>query len=183
MALDGEALNDMHGLAARIGHDAWIERRVFEVLGRWAADSESDEVTLHFDAASRRHGWHAQLCFDRLPELASLDAESLVAAPGPATVELVDALAAVQGDGPRLNAFYGVVLPEVLLRHRRLRDSAPAVSAASVRRWYGFIVGDDTEELLDGLTLLSDRPTEQNVNAAELAPLRELLVATDRLTA
>lgn len=181
MSSTAEALNDMHGLAERVGHDAWIERRLFEVLGAWTADSGSDEVTLHFDAASRRHGWHAQLCFERLPYLASVDAEALVVAPGPATEVLMDALGAVVGDVDRLQALYSVVLPEVVVRHRRLRDSAPTVSAASVRRWYGFIVEDDTEELLDGFALISDRAAD--AAKVSVAGLRDLLAASVQLSA
>lgn len=171
----------MQDLGDRVGHDAWIERRLFEVLGAWTADSVSDAVTLHFDAASRRHGWHAQLCFDRLPELASLDAESLVVAPGENTGRLFESLAGIDGDDARLRAMYNVVLPEVVIRHRRLRDAAPPVSAASVRRWYGFIVADDTEELLDGLTLLSDHSEEASGAEQQVRDLRSLLADSDHL--
>jgi hypothetical protein len=69
----------LHQSAAVIGGHCWIERRLFERLGSWAAPSASDAAKLLLDAHSQHAAWRAGQWWDRLPVLAQLDREELVA--------------------------------------------------------------------------------------------------------
>lgn len=173
---------ELFALATRLGHDAWIEERVFEICGTAALATGDDELAVWFDAVSRHHGWHSQLCRERLPELAELDPESVVVPPGEASVAFFDALAETVPEvpesivGPRddalatLDGLVSVLLPVLVARHRRLLRGAPVVSAASVHRWYGFMIVDLTDELLTGGDLRLDRLVLRAAGSAGSAP-------------
>ena len=59
--------------ARRLGHYRWASIRLFEVLGSWVASVPEPDVKVFLAAASRRHGWHADLLRERLPEVRELN--------------------------------------------------------------------------------------------------------------
>lgn len=141
--------------AESIGHDVWIERQVFELLGTSSATRGAPAVTVHLAGYSRRHGWHAQNLFDRLPELSVLDPEQLVVAPGPRCVELFGAMRDLVGDPTAaLAAHNRVVLPSLVARYRHRARSASSVADATTPRWLRILVDDDLEEWADGEDVL-----------------------------
>lgn len=176
----------LHDRARRVGEWVWIERRVFETFGRWAGTTGSPAVDVHFGEMSRRHGWHAELFFDRLPELSSVDADALVRSPGPATEAFVVAAAAPPGPavlGP-LVAAYRVLLPVLLTEYRDAAESLSPVAEPSLRRWLDIVVRDDVEELCHGLELLDHLVGDaDDVRAAAdcQVDLELLALATGRL--
>jgi hypothetical protein len=148
---------DLHERAARLGHCTWVERRCFEILGAWSSDTTAARAAVHFGTMSRRHGWHAELLRDRLPELASVDAESLVRAPGDGTERLMDGLAACGPDGDglaRCVGTYQVVLPVLVGAYRELESRLSPVAEPSLARWLRIVIDDDLQEWADGELLL-----------------------------
>ena len=148
---------DLHERAARLGHCTWVERRCFEILGAWSTDTTPATVAVHFGTMSRRHGWHAELLRDRLPELASVDAESLVRAPGSGTERLLDGLAGCGADGDglaRCVGTYQVVLPLLVGAYRELQSQLSSVAEPSLVRWLRIVIDDDLQEWADGELLL-----------------------------
>ncbi|MGO8871193.1 MAG: hypothetical protein ACLQPH_07275, partial [Acidimicrobiales bacterium] len=117
--------------AALIGEYRWIETTLFRLLGEWAADMPLAAVTVHLDAQSMRHAWHAELWAERLPVRSGFEPDT-VTAPSNSSAALFAALAGEvlatdvpgsswppadeEGYGrpgalPRLAALYRVVLP------------------------------------------------------------------------
>lgn len=80
--------------AVRHGAFSWIELRLFELTGAWAAAPtipEQARATLF--SASAQHAWHAQLWFERLPVLAQVDRHRLVRPVGTAAPQCITDLA------------------------------------------------------------------------------------------
>jgi hypothetical protein len=164
----------MHERARQVGAWVWAERRTFEVFGAWSATTPDPAAAVLFGEMSRRHGWHAELFFDRLPELASLDPTSLVAPAGPGSAALLDALA--QGDPPdapvtlrRLVAAYRVLLPMLVVQYRAARATVSEVAEPSLGRWLDIVLRDDLDEWCRGQDLLATVLTDRSslASAAE----------------
>lgn len=90
----------------RIGGHAWIETRLFEVLGRWSQLVPEPRARALLARQSRHHAWHAELWHDLLPALPHLSGADLVA-PNDTTEAAAAALAALDeleppGEGERL---------------------------------------------------------------------------------
>lgn len=174
----------VHERARRIGEWVWLERRTFELMGRWAGTSDPAAAVL-FGEMSRRHGWHAEVFFDRLPELASVDAESLVRPPGPATEELVETVGAASATLERLVGAYRVLVPMLVAEYRSTVPMLSPVAEGSLARWLGIVVRDDLEEWCRGDALVRDLLIDEGaVRAAGQHQMAlELRVpATSRLT-
>ena len=131
----------------------WVERKVFEVFGRWAGTCGDDALDSMFAEMSRRHGWHAEVLMDRLPELAVVRVEGLVAPGGPATERWFDLL---EGDPTTTGALaravgaYRVLLPMLITSYRCASRSMSVVAEPSLIRWTGIILADDTGEWAAG---------------------------------
>lgn len=152
---DGHSPRRWHPLldrAARIGHLVWFERQLFERFGAWAGTTGLDSVDVAYGELSRRHGWHAQVLFERLPELSVVDPDSLVVAPGPATAALVEHLGTLD-QAPAARRWWvshRVVAPLTVTTLRSERLSVDPLAEPSLGRWLGILIADDVEELLDG---------------------------------
>lgn len=174
----------LHDRARRVGEWVWLERRTFEVMGRWAGSSDPAAGVL-FGEMSRRHGWHSEVLFDRLPELASVDADALVRAPGPATEALFGALEASASTLERLVGAYRVLVPTLLVEYRSTASTLSPVAEASLARWLDIVVRDDVEEWCRGdATLRAAVVDEAAVRAAgaHQVDLEVLEVASAGLT-
>jgi hypothetical protein len=130
----------------------WVERRLFERYGAWAGATGVDVVDLAYGELSRRHGWHAQVLFERLPELSVLDPESAVVPPGPASEALFDHLGSLDAAPAeqRWWATHRVVLPLLVTTLRGERSSLDPTAEPSLDRWLRILVDDDVDELLRG---------------------------------
>ena len=133
--------------AARTGADAWVERQLFERLGRWSAVATDPEVAVFLAEQSRRHGWHAEVLVDRLPELSVVDRHTLVAPAGPATEALLVHLGTLDdaADDVRVAVAHRVVLALVIDGHRRRRREVGEVGDAATLRWTEFLLSDDLD--------------------------------------
>lgn len=170
-----------------VGHHVWLEMRLFEVVGGWAPSTAEPEVKAHLATHSRRHAWHAELWQGHLPRVVGIDAEALVAPPGPEAEDAVAALAA-SGTGStveRLVGLYRVVLPRVVTATARRLELATPVADAALARSLRFVLADDLDEWREGEALLQAAlATGDDVDraAAHQAALEKRVVAAGGLT-
>jgi hypothetical protein len=128
----GPVVRTVEELAEVVGHCCWLERRIFELAGRWSGATGDPEARVFLSEVAPRHAaWSAQWS-DRLPVRAGIDAAALVVAPPGPAGEGLDALAAEPGLTARLSGLVGVVLPGLLAAYEDFRDSASPVSERPV---------------------------------------------------
>jgi hypothetical protein len=101
--------------ARQLARDVYVERRLFEILGAWSADTTDAEAARLFAVLSRHHGEQAEWFATLQPVLHDVDAARL--APSDAAVEYLDAVAQLTGVDERLASLVDVVLPELLTGH------------------------------------------------------------------
>jgi hypothetical protein len=133
----------------RIGHHAWVEARLFEVVGRWAGTVAEPRSRALFSRQSAHHAWHVELWHGLLPALPHVSDTQLVA-PGGTDAETVAALAAFDEPadaGPdsserghrddavaRLVALYRDALPElVAVYDDHLAHTSPVADGPTMR--------------------------------------------------
>ncbi len=141
--------------AVRHGAYAWVERRLFELTGSWAAaPGLADRARPLLFEASAQHAWHAGLWEDRLPVLAGVDRAGLVRPAGHAAAPLLDGLApgAWEADaetaGRRfLVGLSRVVLPLLLTSYRGFARRLVPVADGPAARALTLVVRDEEEEL------------------------------------
>ncbi len=149
--------------ARLIGHHLWVERAVFEWLGRWSQIEADPEVTTFLGEMSARHGWHAELLFARLPELREVEAEALVVPGSEASTKVLQAVCVEPDPALLVEALVGyqrVLLPVMLGSYRQLVQRANPAADAALVRWLGFVVGDDVDEWLRGDALVRSLLTD-----------------------
>lgn len=169
----------LHVNASLVGGYRWIEQRLFELLGGWAAQATRPELRGHLDAQSGRHAWHASLWADRLPVRDGISADELTVAPV-AAARVLDVLARAgtdldgsdgsdaQADSVRSDAMlqlaglYRVVLPRLVIGYSdHLRATTP-VSDGPVIRALRLVLADEIEDwhagerLVQGILSRSD---------------------------
>jgi len=126
----------------RIGHHAWVEARLFEIVGRWAGTVAEPRSQALFARQSAHHGWHVELWHCLLPALPHLAATQLVASEG-ADAERVATLAALDepdGSGSaagvttRLITLYRQTLPSLLATYDdHLAHTSPVADGSTIR--------------------------------------------------
>lgn len=94
----------LHELATRAGHAAWLEGRLFEVVGGWVVSTPEADAVAHLATQSRRHAWHAELWADRIPEATIVDAAAVTRPASPAVASAIERAAALDGTPARLGA-------------------------------------------------------------------------------
>jgi hypothetical protein len=158
---------DLAESARRFGNYAWIERCLFETLGRWIATVPQLAVKLHLGAHCAHHAWHAALWQQRLPVLPDHAPDRMIAPPNDELVAFVDALSAPEGGErtiEKLVGVYRVLLPHMVaayslhLAHTSRHTDAPTVRALTL------VLRDEDEDLQGGEALIRDL-----IESAELA--------------
>jgi hypothetical protein len=145
----------------RIGRHAWVEARLFELVGRWAGTVAEPRSRALFGRQSAHHAWHVELWHGLLPALPHLAATQLVAPDG-ADAEMVATLAALDeaddGETPagalaRLVALHREALPRVLATYDdHLAHTTPVTDGPTVRV-LRLVRTDLAEDLTAGLEL------------------------------
>lgn len=165
--------------AQQVGRWIWIERTIFELFGGWAGSCGDDVLDGWFGEMSRRHGWHAEVLFDRLPELSILEVDELVQSPGPGT----DALFALldppgQGSvGPgRVSGAYEVLLPALIRQYRQAQETMSPIAEPSLIRWTEVLLRDDLDEQATGDDLVRSALSGAEEEEASLNGHRSQLV-------
>jgi hypothetical protein len=119
----------------RLGGHAWVEMRLFEMLGRWSGDVDEPRARVLLAATSRHHARHAEMWIGLLPGLPHLPPADLVA-PGEGAAAMVAALDELD-DAPttdRLTALVAVALPQVIDRLAAHLDRTVAIADAPAQR-------------------------------------------------
>ncbi|MFN2607737.1 MAG: hypothetical protein ABR511_07550 [Acidimicrobiales bacterium] len=143
--------------AARVaGHARWLEGRLFEVVGGWVQAEPHPRAKAFWAVRSRRHADHAAGWHDRQPRVAHLDPDTLAVAASPEVAALFDALAALDGTAPRLQAVGGVLLPALVAAYRaRIAVAHPLADGATVR-WATRVAADEEEAAVVAVGLAPD---------------------------
>jgi len=169
-----------------IGAYQWVERRLFEVLGRWVGSEPLAEAGLVFDVYSQQHAWHAELWGQHLPVREGVDPATLAVAPGAEVDRLFGRLSGGPGDGGpasggtllRLVGLARVVLPRAIAGYRlHLRRASPVADAPVVRS-LRLVIRDEVEawQATEALVqTLVARPHDVAVVTAHQQALEELV--------
>lgn len=160
-------------------HRAWVEQRLFEVLGGWVATTDEPPARIALAVACRRHEWHARLWRDLVPVIGGRTVDERGAAPPPAWVALLDAVAAAPSTVERLTGFVRVVLAHLITTDDARLAIASPVADAPLRRVLGLVLADDVDEWRTGEALVrrlaGDRSTV-DAAAAHQARVEHLLL-------
>jgi hypothetical protein len=144
-------------LADRVGAYCWLERRLFEVTGAWAAGGgeaagKGEAAAVVFLAsASRRHGALADRWRDRLPVRAGADRSQLVVAPPGPLGGVLEALertdAAVSWVLATYGAHLGAAAPVC---------EGPVLAVLAAARLEGVVEGEVGRSVVSGLGCSGD---------------------------
>lgn len=153
----------LHESAARLGAFCWTERRLFEVLGASVGVLGDADSKVLADRHAAHAAWRAEQWWDRLPVLAQVDREELVAPASPGVEALYRCLfASAAGDdaagddagsddagsGERLGpvgllaGFYRVALPRLGASYAAYRALTNPASDAPARRTLSQVEAD-----------------------------------------
>ncbi|HEX3333409.1 MAG TPA: hypothetical protein VHS57_03660 [Acidimicrobiales bacterium] len=176
-------------LAALVGAYCWLERRLFELAGGWAASRGDGGLEAPVDAgaaacrvwcaaASRRHGLLAGRWAERLPVRAGVDAAAFVTPPGG---PLAAALEGWTGAAPRagLGLLVETLLPWVAgLYASHLARATPA-SEAPVVEVLVEARRAAAGEIRGGQSLLQRQPGGETPSRHEREPVERALARSD----
>ena len=172
---------NLESSARRAGAHQWFESRLFEVLGAWAADSESTDAQLMFDRHSRHCAWRASQWWDRLPVLADIQRAALCTPDPPALDHLVDRLRGLTDPVERLAGAYRVALPRAWVAYDSHRRAAAEPGDGSTIRTLEIVSRDLAADWAEGEAALQSVLTDKSGvagSARTVAALEELLAGT-----
>jgi hypothetical protein len=166
---DGEARRSLplHVTASLVGGYRWIEQRLFELLGGWAAEATRPELRVHLDAQSARHAWHASMWADRLPVRDGVSIDELTVAPA-AAARVFDVIGQAGSETTGANTrlllagLYRVVLPRLVTGYSDHLGATAPVSDGPVIRVLRLVLTDEIEDwhtgerLVQGLLIRPD---------------------------
>ncbi len=162
-----------------------IERRRFELLGRWVASTPELEVKLALERHAHHHAWHASLWEQHLPHRSGYEAPG-GGAGGPGLAACVEALAGT--DGPeatveRLAGAYRVLAARAVAGYTRHLAATSVVSESAVARTCRLVLADQIDDWREGEALLQsllDGNDHIDRAAAAQARLEKLALAAPR---
>jgi hypothetical protein len=160
--------------ASLVGGYRWIEQRLFELLGGWAAEARPPELRVRLDEQSARHAWHASLWADRLPVRDGVSADELTVAPAGAASVLAVLDESRSDTTPLLAGLYRVVLPRLVTGYTRHLGATAPISDGPVIRALRLVLTDETEDWHAGERLVQDLLTQREEVAAASALVQKL---------
>lgn len=160
-----------------VGGFAWVELRLFEVVGGWVPTTRQPEVVAHLAAASRRHAARAEVWLGHRPVVADREADDLVVAPTAGAAAALAALAEVPDpDGAdddvtvaRLAGLYRVVVPRLQESYATALEVVSPIADPSLRRSLRTVVAESAEDAATGerlLQALAVGPDDRTATAA-----------------
>jgi len=166
----------------RIGGHAWVELRLFEIVGGWVTSVPELEAKATLAAQSHHHAWHAELWHGLLPAVPHLPVADLVAPPSEGVAALLAALAEPGDDGSRiierLVGLYRVTVPALIAAYQdHLARTTPIADGPTIRALH-LVLADEEADRLAGEDLLAavvTDPTATGRAAAQESHLRALL--------
>lgn len=153
---------------------------MFEILGGWVGSTDDPAVKLMLDRHAQHHAWRAQQWWDRLPVLADVERDNLVAAPGGPVARAMDAIGDCSTAVTRLAGAYRFALPRMFAAYQRHRSAASPVSDASALRTLGLVGPDLASDWGEGevaLQALIGSEASAEEAAATVGRLERLLAA------
>lgn len=156
----GTGFVDLRRSAAAIGHLAWVELRLFELLGGWVQVVPELDVKLAFAKQSYHHAWHAELLQDRLPTVPDADPGSLVQPANDGVRTLLDSIAGAstaETTIEKLVGVYRVLVPLKVAAYEGWLAASSPVADGPLRRAIGFVLLDESADLAEGEELLEAR--------------------------
>ena len=169
--------------ARRLGHYAWTEARLFELIGGWVATVPEIDVKLRIAPHSHHHAWHADLWRGCLPKLREMAADDLIRPAGPDVDAFVAALAEPQAPEltiEKLVGAYRVAVPHLVAAYTHHQGRTSAVADAPTIRTLGIVLRDELDDWREGelaLQTLLRTPADVARAAARQAELESVLVA------
>lgn len=153
-----------------MGHYAWLEQRLFELLGRWSADVPEPQACVMLARHGAHRAWAAERWVELLPTIAGRLANELVLPPNHLTRELLGALApdptSLSPTPDLFEVIYTVVLPGLAGAYAAHRDRPPSlVSEAPTRRVLGLVTGELDHDRAEGSQLLDAWRVGENAPA------------------
>ena len=164
----------------RIGGHAWVELRLFEIVGGWVTSVPELEAKTTLAAQSHHHAWHAELWHGLLPAVPHLPATDLVAPPSERTAALLAALAD-PGESTtldRLVGLYRVTVPTLVAAYEdHLARTTPVTDGPTIRALHLVLADEEADRQAgeDLLAALIAGPTDHERAAARESHLRALL--------
>lgn len=146
----------LHDAAAKIGAWCWAERRCFEILGGWVADTTEPDVQVLFATHSRHHAWRAERWEEILPRAYVAAADQLIAAPADAVA--FDLLEALEPTGKRVAGHYDVLLRALLAAYEASPAVMNPVTDGPALRAIRIIVGDIVHDLTEAESVSRHMP-------------------------
>lgn len=146
-------LSTIHRSAKRMGHYAWIETRLFELLGTWAATVPEVEIKERLGTRAHHHAWHARLWQERLPELREIDTASLVRPSDPRLAAMFDSVSepvAPELSIEKLVGVYRVVVPRKIAAYSHHRNVASTVTDGPTIRTLDLVLRDEVDDWREG---------------------------------
>ncbi|MCL2395273.1 MAG: hypothetical protein FWC87_11360 [Acidimicrobiaceae bacterium] len=177
--------------ATRLGAFCWTERRLFEVLGAAVGVLASADSKILVDRHAAHAAWRGQQWWERLPVLAQVDREELVAPESPGVAALYRSLSscapredngspAPLGPVGLLAGLYRVALPRLGASYATYRALTSLVSDAPARRTLSQVEADLEVDRAEGESFVHSLLTcEEAIDeaAAAMATLEKLLLA------
>ena len=174
---------DLLDSARLVGGYAWLERRLFEVIGGWVASTPEPAVAALFDAHALHHAWYSSVFTDRLPHVREIVEDQVVVAPDAGSAALLDGLAdGGTGTIERLSGTYRMVVPLLLVTYTDHLGRLTPVADEPLRRWLGMVITDLSADWVAGESLLRSlvgTSAEVDRAVAVQARLESILVASD----
>ncbi len=165
--------------ATCIGHYAYLERRGFEILGGWTVEVADPVAKAMVDRHAQHHAWRAGQWWDRLPMVAHLERDALIAPPPTPAVAMVDALGGLASTVGRLAGAYRVALPRLAATYRSHLETASPVADGPIIRTLRMVLADVEADWREGEVALHTSlttPTETYAAAYAVARLEAILV-------
>jgi hypothetical protein len=168
--------------AVRLGGWRWVDLRLFEVVGGWAAEVPEPAAKVWLAAAARHHAWRADQWTDRFPRLREFDLAAATVAPD----GWEPALAALSGTGrppgevptaARLAGLVRVVLPRLVVGHDALLSALSPEADGALRRTLKMVVADEVDDWRTGESILQALLVDGSV-VAQAAAAQATLEAT-----
>lgn len=145
---------ELESLGQLCGANAWAEEALFGLLGAWAAEGSPAMAAAMADRHSMHHAWRAQQWRERLPVLADLDPNSLVAdghGLGPAIETLVG-----QSSLAQLVGVYRGLLPRLVALYRSQERLLVEPSDSSAIRTLQLVYPDLVRDWMEGESCLQE---------------------------
>lgn len=148
---------DIHTLARTTGAAIWLEMQLFDTTALWMR-SPDNERSVAAGRWSAVHGEHISRLGNRMPSVASIDADSLVAPAGPEHESAAAALRDAAPGTPAASAAHVVALRLLDAYYRNVRSGIDPLIDGPTARLLDDLRSDCAALLTDPLLHATEQP-------------------------